>query len=370
MLTKPLIKKIILLGLAFGIFFGVGTGLASLFNHYTKIPATTKEEEKAAIEGERTNILLLGVDAREGEKHSRADTIILASIDPDLNKVALVSIPRDTRVNIGGSSDKICVANYYGGPRYTKKVVESLLDTTVDYYVEMDFKGFKKIVDTLGGVNINVPCRMYKPSEDIDLKPGQKKLDGRGALAFVRYRGYTQGDIQRTAMQQTFIKALAAEVLQAKTIPRLPKLIRELNDYVDTDMKISDALRLAGWAAGFESDSVIAQTLPGSFYDIRDQWGNLTGSYWVADTGKAKGLLDTMFSGRTVAVVEGVQTESNPVPDDSEAAETEGPTSGNASPGKKYERANLPSPGHDLINSPQPEEPETQPNPTGPEGYI
>lgn len=77
-----------------------------------------------------------------------------------------------------------------------------------------------------------------------------------------------------------------------------------------------------------------------------------------------------MFAGRTIAVVEGVKTESNPGPDDSEGTETHEPDSGIVNAGRKYERANLPSPGHNLINNPAPAVPQTPPSPTGPEGYI
>jgi hypothetical protein len=100
-------------------YLRVGTGWRPLSTITPKY-RLHERRGKAAIEGERTNILLLGVDAREGEKHSRADTNILASIDPDLKKSPWSPFPARHPVNIGGSSDKICVANYYGGPSIQK----------------------------------------------------------------------------------------------------------------------------------------------------------------------------------------------------------------------------------------------------------
>jgi len=360
MLKHPFIKTMFLAGLAFGIFFALGTGLAAILQpHVTADPG--KKDPKTAIEGKRTNILLLGVDRRPGEEHSRSDVMILVSIDPELEKVAVVSIPRDTKIDDSGLGvDKICAVNYAFGPKSAVKMVENLLDTDVDYYVEMDFTGFKKIVDTLGGVTIDVPCRMYKPAEDIDLKPGKQHLNGRQALAFVRYRGYIQADIQRTAAQQQFIKALADQLLQAKTITRLPSLIKQVDENVETDMQISDALRLARWAPGFESDSFITQTLPGNFYDVRDAYGNLTASYWLADKEEAAELLDDLFSGKTVAVVEENSLSiTAPADTNEEDADSTGASGGN------IDRSGLPSPGHNNeYQTPAPT------NATGADGYM
>jgi LCP family protein required for cell wall assembly len=125
------------------------------------------------------DLLLLGTDAREGEAAGRTDTIILASIDTEKGQVFLLSVPRDTRVNIPGYGwDKINSAFAYGGPEMTTRVVSSLLGVPLRYYVLVDFNGFKRVVDTLGGVTIDVEQDMYhEDPEDnrayqIDLKKG------------------------------------------------------------------------------------------------------------------------------------------------------------------------------------------------------
>lgn len=368
------LKIMLISGLVFGLFFGIGAGITSIFTQQTEEPviAEPNEEDELLVEqdGDRTNILVLGVDARPGETRSRSDTMMLVSIDPKLDKAAIISIPRDTRIDIPGSgTEKICAASVIGGPEYAVKAVENLMKVKVDYYVQMDFNGFKDIIDTLGGVTIDVPHKMYKPSEDIDLKPGKQKLNGRDALAFVRYRDYVNGDIDRTVMQQTFMKALADEVLQAKTITKLPKLVKQANQYVTTNMGIKDMLRIASWAPGFTSESVVTQTLPGSFYDVRDENGTLINSYWVADKSSLNGLIDNLMAGKTIAVVQGVQQIQTPpkkVEDDQEDKDKEEirVVEREQSNSKDQERAKLPSPGHggeyDNLTPPI----------TGPEGYI
>ena len=217
------LKFMLAAGLAFGLFFGIGCGVTSFFNASEPDEAVPVDQEVVAKqEGNRTNILVMGVDARPGEDRSRSDTMMLVSIDPKINKVAVISIPRDTKVKIKGSSNRIAAANFIGGPELAVTTVEELLEVKIDNYITADFNGFKEIIDTLGGVTITVPERMYKPSEDIDLNPGTQKLNGRQALGLVRYRDYVTGDIQRTAQQQEFIKALAAEVLKPATITKLP----------------------------------------------------------------------------------------------------------------------------------------------------
>ncbi len=306
---KAFLKLMLMAGVIFGVFFGVGTGLTHLLTSPSGILAEGDEQDKdqqATIEeGERTNVLILGVDARPGDDHPRSDTMLLATIDPELKKVAIVSIPRDTKVKLkNGQVDKITAANSLGGPEYAVAAVEKLMDTNIDYYVEMDFNGFKDIVDALSGVNINVPQRMKKLSEGINLYSGQQKLNGTQALAYVRFRDYPMGDIQRTAAQQEFLRALTAEILKPGTITKLPKLATTIDKCTVTNLRLGDMLKMASWARGFTTESLVTQTLPGSFYDERDSDGNLLVSYWLADEDQIPTLLDNMLAGKTVAVVQ------------------------------------------------------------------
>ncbi|MFX4262628.1 LCP family protein [Pelotomaculum propionicicum] len=247
--------------------------------------------------GKRTNVLLLGIDARQGETMARTDSIIMASIDPKTKQIALLSIPRDTRVNIPGHGwDKINSASVYGGPELTTRVVSDLLGISLKYYVMTNFSGFKDIVDTLGGVTIDVEQNMYHEDEtdlanEINLRKGLQRLDGDKALQYVRYRGYVQGDIDRTKHQQVFLMALAKEILQPSTIPKLPKLIPEINKYVKTNVGTSDMVKMASTLKSIEDYNMVAQTLPGRNIDIGG------GSYWGVDPSEAKQMLAKLFNG-------------------------------------------------------------------------
>ena len=364
---KAYFKFMVVAGLVFGLFFLIGSGLTNFFMSNTDQTEAADPEEEEIVErqdGERTNILVLGVDARPGEDRSRSDTMMLVSIDPKLNKAAVISIPRDTKAKVPGSpTNKIATANFIGGPKLAVKTVENLLNLKIDHYVLVDFNGFKDIIDTLGGVTVTVPERMYKPSEDIDLKPGTRKLNGREALALVRYRDYQLGDIQRAAQQQEFIKALAAEILQPSTITKLPKLVKQLNAYVKTDLGLTAMLRMASWAPGFNADSVVTQTLPGYFYDEFDEYGNLTQSYWIADNNKTANLLDKLFDGQTIAVVSDSPQPVLPKKTAANKEKVEEVEQENIN--LDYQRSQLPSVGH-ADNKAYP----VSNIQTGPEGYI
>lgn len=248
----------------------------------------------------RLNVLLLGVDARPGEKDARTDSIILVSIDRDTKKIAMVSIPRDTLVDIPGHGQgKINSANVYGGADLARQTVEDLLDVEIPYYVKTNFEGFQEIVDTLGGVEIDVERRMYYPAENINLKPGMQKLDGFNALGYVRYRHDALGDIGRTERQQKFLSALAKEMLKARTILKAPVLIPKMMDAVDTNLGVKDAIFLARAVSNLESENIVTATLPGSFYNYKGA------SYWKIDDDKAKVVLNDLFSGLKVATITG-----------------------------------------------------------------
>ncbi|MDR1159286.1 MAG: LCP family protein [Syntrophomonadaceae bacterium] len=318
---KSIFRFIISAGIIFGVFFAIGIGVASYIDKNTEAEqvlsseAVQEEEPQKPldIDGPRINILALGVDSRNGEEHSRSDTMILASIDPDFKKIVLVSIPRDTQVTLKGSREKICTANFYGGPKYAVSTVESLMGIKIDHYVLADFKAFESIIDIIGGVTIDVPQRMYKPSEGINLQSGaQQLLNGHDALAYVRFRDYANGDIERTQHQQLFLRALTEEMLKPVNIVKAPYIAKEVNKYLQTDMSLGTVLKLATWVPFFSKDSITAQTLPGYFYDERDARGNLINSFWLADAAKAKTLVDTMFTGEEVAVFQaGVKIEQN-----------------------------------------------------------
>lgn len=252
------------------------------------------EEVITTPEPERLNILLLGVDARPGEKAARADSIILASIDQETRLISLLSIPRDTRVKIPGHGwQKINAATAFGGPELLREVVEDLVGIKIDHHVMTNFEGFKDIVDTLGGVTVDVDRDMYYNSDDvrINLKKGIQKLDGEKALQYVRYRKYALGDIERTRHQLEFMKALVQEILQLKTLLKLPKLIPQMLQAVETDLGLKSILALIDVARDLDQDNIMTQTLPGRFASIDGI------SYWDVDPEEAQQVASLLLAG-------------------------------------------------------------------------
>ncbi|PKM78301.1 MAG: hypothetical protein CVU90_03305 [Firmicutes bacterium HGW-Firmicutes-15] len=292
-----------IIGICFVMFIamaGIGALLGGQLNNLFFESVATKE-----IKGKAINILFMGIDARDAKANSRSDTMIMASIDPSTKKTALVSIPRDTRIkNSSGVYDKINSVNFLEGPEAACKEVAKLLNVPVDYYVVTNFAGFGEIVDALGGVHINVESTMrhadpINPELAINIPKGNQYLNGKEALGFVRYRGGPTADIGRTENQQKFIKALAAEMLQSKTILKLPQLIPEINKNVRTNLPLKDMIYLANMAQDIDVANLSAQTLPGYF--LHD---NVTGaSYWEADKKIASVIVGALLKGETFKVV-------------------------------------------------------------------
>lgn len=254
------------------IFFGTLLLLAAVWGnsiwqriHYR--PAAAEETfPLPEPQGEIVNVLILGLDENGGR--GRADTIMVMSVNEVTNQVAIVSIPRDARVEVPGrGTDKLNhVMTYKGEIAQMKKTVEQLFGVPVHHYVSTDFAGFAKIIDLLGGVTIDVEKRMvhtsiYRPP--INLYPGLQRLDGRQALGYVRYRGDAAGDFGRMQRQQKFLKAVAAEALQVQTLFKLPRLLEEAASHVRTDMSLTQLLAFGSLAAQLDPAAVSAVTLQG-----------------------------------------------------------------------------------------------------------
>ena len=280
----------------------LAAGGAMAWNSFFSPQGPTIPSVVDSDEGKRLNVLLLGIDPRDGETMSRTDTIIVASMDTRTKQMALLSIPRDTRVNIPGHGwDKINSASVYGGPELTIRVVSDLLGAPMRYYVLANFNGFKGIVDALGGVTIDVEENMYhedEPGYGINLRAGVQRLDGAKAIQYVRYRGYVSGDIERTQHQQKFLMALGREMLQPGAILKLPALIPEVKRYVKTNLTIENMYQLATAAKKLEGAKMVAQTLPGVPVNIGD------GSYWGVDPNEARRVLAKLYNGETLEVVQ------------------------------------------------------------------
>jgi LCP family protein required for cell wall assembly len=240
-----------------------------IYEETTPMPGVIEEPGEQPQETEKhiTNILILGTDQIKHEA-ARADTIMVLSFNEDTEEVALISIPRDARVEIPNRGmDKINHAMAYKGEVVLMiSTVEKLLDIPIHHYVYTNFSGFVKIVDILGGVDINVERPMVHEtvySPPINLSPGPQRLNGEKALGYVRFRTDTKGDFGRMERQQVFLKAVAEEVLQVSTLFKLPQLLEQTARHIRTDMTIPQLLSFARRASSLDMEKVATVALPG-----------------------------------------------------------------------------------------------------------
>lgn len=235
----------------------------------------------------RTNVLLMGVDSN-GKKskrfvNTRSDTMILASLDPETNKVGLISIPRDSRVHIPDHKglDKINSAHALGGPELSVKTVEQLLGVPIDHYVVIDVQGLKSVCEIIGPIEVKVEKRMrYRDRASglkIDLEPGVQKLTAAQVEEYVRFRHDQKGDLGRIDRQQWFLRQAAHKLKEPSVVLKLPEIFKFANEYVCTDLSFNDMAALLGFAKDLKESQIETAMLPGDARMIKG------GSYYVPD---------------------------------------------------------------------------------------
>ncbi len=188
----------------------------------------------------RTNILMMGIDARPDEGvYGRSDTTILMTVNPLKPYIGTLSIPRDLWVQIPGHGEnRINTAHFFGeidqpgsGPQAAMQAIRQDFGVTVNYYVRIQFEGFRHIVDALGGVDVT----LTEPMSGYD--PGTYHLNGEKALALVRDRE-TSDDFSRMQRGMIFIKAMWKQMIRPTTWPRLPETVRAASKVVDTNVPV------------------------------------------------------------------------------------------------------------------------------------
>lgn len=266
---------------------------------------TYQSPGSAGVDSRYVTVLLMGSD-NGIEGVTRTDTMILFSLDRQTGAVGALSIPRDTRVQIPGRRgfDRVNAAHVYGGPKLAVSTVEQLLGVDVNYFVSVNYDGFERIVDTLGGVIIDVekPMRYVDAAQDleINIEAGVQRLDGQKALHYVRYRGDRLGDVAlvdpseggyagRVDRQLHFVQSLIKQVVSAQGLIKAPQLIGELRGAVVTNMPTDEAIRLAMAAKEVRLKEIKTAILPG----IGDTVGGA--SYWVVDAPKAQEVVNRLI---------------------------------------------------------------------------
>jgi LCP family protein required for cell wall assembly len=238
------------------------------------------------------NILILGIDrvpeaAANGPKifEGRSDTILLLHLDPRDKSISLLSVPRDTQVEVPGIPfSKISEANARGGAALATRLVSSMLNNTrIERYVRVSSNAFRELVDLLGGVEVFVPRAMsYTDTAQklkINLAQGWQTLNGEQAEQFARFRNDGLGDIGRIQRQQSLIQAIRNRLASPSVFVRLPQIVRLMQKYVDTNLNYEEILTLANFGLQLEQDTFKMVMLPGS---SSSEQGDLR-SYWILD---------------------------------------------------------------------------------------
>jgi polyisoprenyl-teichoic acid--peptidoglycan teichoic acid transferase len=302
-----------------GIFLGIAMSAAmvgSLVAVNMPLPGAVSPKEGRRLLGDLVksgfqyqvsrpvNVLVMGIDrvpgATDGSPESftgRSDTMLLLRVDPQKESVSMLSIPRDTQVDIPGVGvTKINQANASGGPLLARESVSSALnDVKVDRYVRISTNAFRELVDKLGGVRVYVPQPMVYTDNtqklNINLAQGWQTLNGSQAEQFARFRKDDLGDIGRVQRQQSMIKALRGQVNNPFTIARIPGIIRDMQKYVDSNLSFEEMVALVNFGLKMEQKDFKMVLLPGRFSSADE----FKASYWIMDEAGRDRILQDQF---------------------------------------------------------------------------
>ena len=271
-------------------FAVIGGYVAATWLVTGELPAFLTNYVPGLAKPESRNILLMGTDG----SNERTDVMMLLMINAEQDRIDLVSVPRDTRVNYEGDYVKINSIAEYGGVEDLMKTITSITGVNIDSYMSITFEGFRNVIDILGGVDFDVPEDMYyeDPYQDlyIDLAAGQQHLDGKKAEMVVRYRGYPNADLARIGVQQSFLRALYEQNLNAGLIVKAPALIPEMIQSVRTDLSIAQISSYLPMGQSLVSGDLQTHSLPGDSQYIDEL------SFFIVDQSQTNALISEIQS--------------------------------------------------------------------------
>jgi polyisoprenyl-teichoic acid--peptidoglycan teichoic acid transferase len=262
-IPRPGIWKRLLLGALLVVFATATATAVAAFHEIDRVvdalelgPELRLGPELAETDpGEPQTLMLLGSDRRprnnqEGAAGARSDTIMLVRLDPKKDAIALMSLPRDLKVEIPGhGTDKINMAYEFGGPRLTLKTVKRLTGLSVNHVINVNFRGFWRAVNAIGCVYADIDRRYYNASAEytyINLEPGYQRLCGTDALQYVRFR-HEDNDLVRSARQQDFLRLAKQQVTSSELFEKRDRLLKIFGRNTTTDAALrsrSEVLRL------------------------------------------------------------------------------------------------------------------------------
>ena len=259
----------------------------------------TLEEKSHSREEEPTyyspplTFLIYGIDAGEWtggtfrKDRGRADTIILLRVDYSNKSGSLLSIPRDTLVEIPGrGEDKVNHSYAYGKAELLVETVEKFTGVPIDYYVGLNYRAFKDFVDHLGGLEFEVD-RVIR-SRGLVLEPGLQKLDGDQAFALISFRYERMGDIARVSRQQRFVKAVVSDVRE-QSFTKTLAIVYSTWKHLDTNISYKKINELVHNLNGIKDENIVMEVVPGWFYNR----GGV--SYWKADPEETNQVINELF---------------------------------------------------------------------------
>lgn len=235
--------------------------------------------------GEPFYMLLMGVDGSfdrgaddmNDNSGTRSDSMILARIDPDEKQVTMVSLHRDTMINMGKyGTQKLNAAHSLGGPAYAVQVVEDFAGINISHYAEINFDAFSAMVDELGGVTVDVPMEIDDDMAGGYVPAGEQTLNGEQALILCRarhaYDDYGDGDTYRAANQRMVLGAIMEKVLASDPVT-MASTLEALSQYVVTDLGVTDVVALATQMVGMDMGrSFYTGMTPTTSAYINDTW--------------------------------------------------------------------------------------------------
>lgn len=292
------------------IFFGCLLALAAIgagifywyVGHANKImnSVTSSEIENIltpveSIE-EPVTILLLGKDTRDPENDAgRADTIMLLYLNPERKQATLLSIPRDTLVEIPGHGEnKINAAYAFGGEKLMIETVSKFLDAGINHYITIDFDGFVKLIDALGGVDIVIDRPLTDPKSGANFSVGNHHLTGEQALSFTRSRSTELADIGRIQRQQLLLRYLVDQKLNVQYLSNIPKYFNILVSNTLTDLDLVTLLRYGKTGLSYEADDFETAIIP----THADWIENNTISVQIPDIEEARAMWQRIIDGK------------------------------------------------------------------------
>lgn len=294
--------------LAYDLIYSANKATSEIYQELDSDKIANHRSEEVEISKDPFNILLVGIEDQEGGE--RSDVLMLVTVNPQTEEVKMLSIPRDTRTYVPevGYNTKITHSYSNGGIESTITTVNELLDVPIDYYITTNFDGFEDIVDTLGGIDVDVPFT-FKAQLTDSLKwktyyEGNMELNGNEALAYVRMRKKDpKGDMGRNERQQQVIKAIVNKGTSFSTITKIDDIMEDLGANVKTNIPPSKFASFVKLYSKIKNTNIENLTLKGYdeyiddvyfyipdedsiselSYELNDTLGNSTDSYTAED---------------------------------------------------------------------------------------